>query len=80
MNDMDEIRHHLDAVAGAQLAYTAVLASLLTPYKGNPQAIASLENDFEASRAGLLGSVSSDYKIAAFDMTAETILELLRSS
>lgn len=77
MTEIENIKSHLDAVAGAQMAYSTVISVMLTPYRGNQLAIETLRNGFEAARANLLGSISSDQKIAAFDGVAETILQVL---
>lgn len=71
--------HHLDATAGVQLAMMAALKLLLTPYKGNQQAIAALTSELEEHRALLLSSSASDYKIEAFEAAAGSLLEVLSS-
>lgn len=71
---MTMANEHLDATAGAQLAMMVALKLLLTPYKGNQQAIAALQSELERNRSSLLASAASDYKIHAFDETAETLI------
>lgn len=73
-----QLRYHLDATAGAQLAMFTALAAVLAPYKGNQLAIASLSSALEGQKAGLLASSASNYKIDAFDETAESLLAMLR--
>lgn len=76
---MTDIKH-LDATAGAQLAMLPALKLLLTPYRGNAQAIAALESELEQMRAHLLASNASDYKIQSFEETAESLLSVLTSA
>lgn len=67
-------RAHLDATSGAQLAMMVALKLLLTPYKGNQQAIDALQTELERVRASMLASSASDYKIHAFDEAVETLI------
>ena len=72
--------HNPDDSAGAQLAMLVVLKLLLQPYRGNLEAIGALEQEFESTRAMLLGSSGTDRKIAAFDTTAESFLSILTAA
>lgn len=76
-DEIEALRDHLDAVAGAQLAMMTALSVTLTPYKKNPQALEALRHALEDIRAGLLASSASDRKIHHFDEVAETLLESL---
>lgn len=74
---IEGIEHHLDAVAGAQTAIIVALSFLFEAHKLDPQAIAAMTNGLERTRANLLSSLASDYKIEAFDSVAESLLTKL---
>lgn len=77
MSELDAIKRHLDAVAGAQQAMMTALSLCLVAYRGSPQAVAALTTALEAAKANILSSSASDYKIAAFDEVAESLIESL---
>jgi hypothetical protein len=72
--------HNPEDSAGAQLAMLVAIKLLLLPYKANTAAINALQTEFESLRASLLASNSEDNKIEAFNETAESMLQYLRSS
>ena len=76
-DDLDRIRFHLDAVAGAQLAMMAAFGVLLARHKGDPQVLAAVRLAGEHLKCDLLNEKVSDYKIGAFDATLESLLESL---
>ena len=69
--------HVPDDSAGAQLAMLVAIKLLLTRYRGNPQAVQSLDIELEAMRANLLASAASDRKVVAFDTTAKSLREVV---
>ena len=70
--------HNPEDSAGAQLAMIVALKLLMTPYRGNAQAIASLEEGLEQMRANMLASHSSEQKLEAFNETAEALMAVIR--
>lgn len=70
--------HNPEDSAGAQLAMLAAVKLLLTPYRGNTEAIAALESELERTRALLLASPAEERKVAAFDEAAESLIEVVR--
>ena len=70
--------HNPEDSAGAQLAMMVALKLLLSSYRGNESAIASLESELERMRALLLASPAEERKVSAFDEAAESLLELVR--
>lgn len=72
-------QHNPEDSAGAQLAMMVALKLILTNYRGNKLALDVLESELENVRALLLASSSEDRKVKAFDETAESLLEVLRS-
>lgn len=70
--------HNPEDSAGAQLALVVAVKLLLTAYRGNPSAAASLGDELERMRANLLATNSSDQKIHAFNETAEALLDTLK--
>lgn len=79
MDQIEVLKHRMDAIAGTQQAMAVVLNLTLSPYRGNQQVAAAVEKAFEQQRSSLLASSSSDYMIRGFDEIAETLLEVLRS-
>lgn len=69
--------HSPEATAGAQLAMIPVLKLLLTPYRGNAQAISALTNELEEVRALLLSTDTTEATLAAFESAAESFLEVV---
>lgn len=74
---LSRIEFHLDAVAGSQAASFVVLSFLLDSHKLSPQAIEAMTSGLERSRANMLSSSASDYKIEAFDAVAESLIAKL---
>lgn len=74
---VERLEHHLDAVAGTQTALMVALSFLLDAHKLSPQAIAAMTTGLERSRASILASSASDYKIEAFDAVAESLVAKL---
>ena len=70
--------HNPEDSAGAQLAMMVAVKLLLTPHRGNDAAIVSLESELERMRALLLASPAEERKLAAFDETAESLIEVVR--
>jgi hypothetical protein len=70
--------HNPEDSAGAQLAMIVTLKLLLSPYRGNPEAIAALESELERMRASLLASPAEERKLQAFDETAESLLQVVK--
>ena len=70
--------HNPEDSAGAQLAMIVALKLLLSSYRGNPAAATALEQELEQMRALLLASPAEERKIAAFNETAEALLQALR--
>lgn len=70
--------HNPEDSAGAQLAMMAAVKLLLTPYRGNAEAIAALESELEQMRALLLGSPAEEQKLTAFEVAAESLIETVR--
>lgn len=70
--------HNPEDSAGAQLAMIVALKLLLSPYRGNPEAIAALESELERMRALLLASPAEERKLQAFDETAESLLQVVK--
>lgn len=70
--------HNPEDSAGAQLAMIVALKLLLSPYRGNPEAIAALESELERMRASLLASPAEERKLQAFDETAESLLQVVK--
>jgi len=70
--------HNPEDSAGSQLAMVVALKLLMTPYRGNSQAIAEMELELEHMRALLLASPGSDRKLNAFNETAEALLAVIR--
>jgi hypothetical protein len=70
--------HNQEDSAGAQLAMIVALKLLLSPYRGNPEAIAALESELERMRASLLASPADERKLQAFDETAESLLQVVK--
>lgn len=77
MSEIERIKYHLDAVAGSQLAMQISVSFLLTRHRGNQEAISALRQVGESTKANLLASQASDYKIHAFEETLETLIESL---
>jgi len=74
-HELESMRHHLDGVAGAQLAMNTALKLLLTPYRANAQAEQALRMELERVKADLLGSpFASEEKQRGFDEAAEALL------
>lgn len=70
--------HNPEDSAGAQLAMMVALKLLLSPYRCNEAAIAALESELERMRAMLLASPAEERKVAAFDESAESLIEVVR--
>lgn len=70
--------HNPEDSAGAQLAMIVALKLLLSPYRGNPEVIAALENELERMRSLLLASPSEERKLTAFERTAESLLQVVK--
>jgi hypothetical protein len=79
MSEIEIIRHHLDAVAGTQLALVTATKLLLSSYQGNSQAEYALQEELERMKSNMLHSSSSDYKIEAFDEAADALLSVLKT-
>ena len=77
MSEIESIKYHLDAVAGAQLAMQISLSFLLAQHRGNQQVIDAIRESGESTKANLLASQASDYKIRAFEEVMETLIESL---
>lgn len=74
---IDRLEYYIDAIGGLQTALTVMTALLAQPHIGNATSIQAFTSAFERTRAGMLGSRASDYKIAAFDSAANDFLERL---
>lgn len=77
-NTPETLRYYIDSVAGIQDAFSVVTAMLLAQYRGNAEAEQNLVRGLEHTRAILLGSKASEYKIEAFNQAAEALLESLK--
>ncbi len=75
----DSEKYQLDAVAGAQLAFSVAIKLLLMSHRGNNEAATVLGIEMEAMRARLLASSSSDYKIQAFEEAAAGLCAVLKA-
>lgn len=70
--------HNPEDSAGAQLAMLVAVKLLLSPYRGNVEAVSALEKELEQMRALLLASAAADRKILAFEETAESLLQVIK--
>jgi uncharacterized protein (DUF1786 family) len=70
--------HNPEDSAGAQLAMLVALKLLLTPYRGNQQAIETLRDELERMRAMLLASPAEERKLHAFDEAAESLIQAVK--
>jgi hypothetical protein len=77
MSELESIKFHLDSVAGCQLAMQVSVSFLLAQHRGNQEAISALRQVGESTKANLLASQASDYKIHAFEEMMETLIEAL---
>lgn len=68
---------NIEEIAGCQLALIVAIKLLLSSFRGNPQAIAALEDGLERMKADALASRASDRKLEAFDAIAESLIEVL---
>jgi len=77
--ELEGVKYHLDVVAGAQLAMMPALKLLISAYRGNPAAMAALEEEIERAHGLILSSHASEKKIESFEETAKAIVAEIKS-
>ena len=77
MSEIERIKRHLDAVSGCQLATMISVSLLIRQHRGDQQVVAAIRQAGESTKANLLASQASDFKIQAFEETLGTLIESL---
>ena len=69
--------HTLDDSAGSQLALLAAVKLLLTPHRGDLDAIKGLRHELDMTRDLLASVAGTERKLLSFEATSEALMAVL---